>query len=102
VIATNTTVDRTAIPERFRTEGGLSGLPLQRRATEVLKFIKRRSPLPVISVGGIMSAEEALRRLDAGADLIQIYTGLIYRGPSLVPDILKQIPAESTSFEPPG
>jgi dihydroorotate dehydrogenase len=102
VIATNTTVDRAAVPERFRTEGGLSGLPLQRRATEVLKFIKRRSPLPVISVGGIMSAEEALRRLDAGADLIQIYTGLIYRGPSLVPDILKQIPAESKSFEPPG
>jgi dihydroorotate dehydrogenase len=89
VIATNTTINQADIPARARQEGGLSGLPLQRRAMEILKFIKKQSHLPVISVGGIMQADEALRRLDAGADLIQIYTGLIYRGPKLVADILR-------------
>jgi dihydroorotate dehydrogenase len=93
VIATNTTTDHSAIPERFRTEGGLSGLPLRDRAMEILRFVKQRSKLPVISVGGIMSADEALRRLDAGADLVQIYTGFIYRGPTLIREILKRIPA---------
>ena len=93
VIATNTTTDHSAIPKRFQTEGGLSGLPLRGRAMEILRFVKQRSKLPVISVGGIMSADEALRRLDAGADLVQIYTGFIYRGPTLVREILKRIPA---------
>jgi dihydroorotate dehydrogenase len=102
VIATNTTTDHTAIPDRFRTEGGLSGLPLRRRSMEVLQFVKERSKLPVISVGGIMSAEEALRRLDIGADLVQIYTGLIYRGPGLIRDILRRIQPELESLEPPG
>jgi dihydroorotate dehydrogenase len=101
VIATNTTVDHTVIPPSFRAEGGLSGLPLRKRAMEVLQFVKQRSKLPVISVGGIMSADEALRRLDAGADLVQIYTGFIYRGPGLIREILKGIPIESKSLEPP-
>jgi len=92
VIATNTTTDHSAIPERFRAEGGLSGLPLRDRAMEILRFVKQRSKLPVISVGGIMSADEALRRLDAGADLVQIYSGFIYRGPTLIREILKRIP----------
>jgi dihydroorotate dehydrogenase len=102
VIATNTTTDHNAIPAQFRTEGGLSGLPLRRRAMEVLQFVKQRSKLPVISVGGIMSADEALRRLDAGADLVQIYTGFIYRGPGLIREILKRIHAESNAWEPPA
>jgi dihydroorotate dehydrogenase len=102
VIATNTTIDHTAIAERFRTEGGLSGLPLARKAMEVLQFVKRESKLPVISVGGIMSADEAIHRLDAGADLVQIYTGFIYRGPSLIREILKKISTGSTALEPPG
>ena len=101
VIATNTTIDHNAVPAQFRTEGGLSGSPLQRKAMEVLQFVKQRSKLPVISVGGIMSADEALRRLDAGADLIQIYTGLIYRGPGLIREILKRIHTESNALEPP-
>jgi dihydroorotate dehydrogenase len=91
VVATNTTIDHTGVSERARTEGGLSGLPLQQRAMEVLKFIKKRSQLPVVSVGGIMRAEDALQRLDAGADLVQLYTGLVYRGPSLVGDILRRM-----------
>jgi dihydroorotate dehydrogenase len=102
VIATNTTIDHTGIPERFRTDGGLSGLPLQRRSMEVLEFVKQRSKLPVISAGGIMSANEALRRLDAGADLVQIYTGFIYRGPGFIREILKQIAGKPRSLEPPG
>jgi dihydroorotate dehydrogenase len=69
---------------------------------EILQFIKERSKLPVISAGGITSAEEALRRLDTGADLVQIYTGLIYRGPGLIREILRRIPAELESLEPPG
>ena len=68
----------------------------------VLRFVKERSELPVISVGGIMSAEEALRRLDTGADLVQIYTGFIYRGPALIREILRRISTESKSLEPPG
>ncbi len=102
VIATNTTIDHSSIPERLRTEGGLSGTPLQRRAVEVLEFVKQRSKLPVISVGGIMSADEAVRRLDAGADLVQIYTGLIYRGPSLIREILRRLSERPKSAEPPG
>jgi dihydroorotate dehydrogenase len=102
VIATNTTTDHNAVPSQFRTEGGLSGLPLQKRAMEVLQFVKQRSKLPVISVGGIMNADEALRRLDAGADLVQIYTGLIYRGPGLIREILKRIHAETNALEPPA
>jgi dihydroorotate dehydrogenase len=101
VIATNTTIDHDAVPAQFRTEGGLSGSPLRTRAMEVLQFVKQRSKLPVISVGGIMSADEALRRLDAGADLLQVYTGFIYRGPGLIRAILKRIPAESNALEPP-
>jgi dihydroorotate dehydrogenase len=95
IIATNTTIDQAAIAQRSRKEGGLSGLPLREKAMEMLQFVKRRSALPVISVGGIMNAEEARRRLDAGADLVQIYTGLIYRGPALIREILEQVPSQS-------
>jgi dihydroorotate dehydrogenase len=102
IIATNTTTEQTAIPERFRTEGGLSGLPLRGKSTEVLQFVKERSKLPVISAGGIMSADEALRRLDLGADLVQIYTGFIYRGPGLIREILRRASTELKASEPSG
>jgi dihydroorotate dehydrogenase len=83
VIATNTTVDHDGEP------GGLSGRPLTRRALDVVTFVGKRSELPVIGVGGIMSAEDALRMLDAGASLVQLYTGLIYRGPRLLREIVR-------------
>jgi dihydroorotate dehydrogenase len=83
VIATNTTVDHDREP------GGLSGRPLTRRALDVVTFVGKRSELPVIGVGGIMSAEDALRMLDAGASLVQLYTGLIYRGPRLLREIVR-------------
>ena len=81
VVATNTTIDQQAIPEHQRQPGGLSGKPLGTRSLEILRYIKKHSSLPVISVGGIMNEDDAKVRFDAGADLVQIYTGFIYRGP---------------------
>ena len=89
VIATNTTVDHSNIPALVRTQGGLSGTPLRQRSYEILKYIKTRSRFPVISVGGIMNVSDALARFDAGADLIQVYTGFIYRGPGFIGQICR-------------
>jgi dihydroorotate dehydrogenase len=89
VIATNTTIDHSGVPSPRRTLGGLSGTPLRERSCEVLKYIKTKSRLPVISVGGIMNPEDALARFDAGADLIQLYTGFIYRGPGIIRSICR-------------
>jgi dihydroorotate dehydrogenase len=91
IIATNTTINQETIPENKRQTGGLSGKPLRTRALEVLRHIKRNSSLPVISVGGIMSAEDAKERFDSGAELVQIYTGFIYRGPGLVREIAEAL-----------
>ncbi len=93
VIATNTTVARYGIaPGDAATAtqpGGLSGRPLGERAREVVRFIHRETggSLPVIGVGGILDADDAARMFDAGASLVQVYTGLVYRGPGLVRDI---------------
>ncbi len=86
IIATNTTLDHAAIaPDET---GGLSGEPLRARATEVVKFLCDHTQLPVIGVGGICDAESAREKLDAGAQLLQLYTGYIYRGPGLLREIL--------------
>ena len=87
IIATNTTTDQQAIPEEKRQQGGLSGKPLRTRSLEILRHIRKQSSLPVISVGGIMNEDDAKERFDAGAELIQLYTGLVYRGPRLVREI---------------
>jgi len=88
LIATNTTLSRDGIApqdaERATETGGLSGRPLTARALQVVTFVAKESNLPVIGVGGIHTADDALRMLDAGASLVQVYTGLIYRGPGLV------------------
>jgi len=91
IIATNTTIDHSRVPEGRRQQGGLSGQPLKNRSLEVLRFITARTKLPVIGVGGIASADDAKVRLDAGAALVQIYTGLIYEGPGLVREIAKAL-----------
>ncbi|HNK84360.1 MAG TPA: dihydroorotate dehydrogenase (quinone), partial [Flavobacteriales bacterium] len=66
--------------------GGLSGAPVRQRSTEVVKYLRGGLPKPfvIIGVGGIDSAEAALEKLDAGADLVQVYTGLVYEGPALL------------------
>jgi len=95
VIATNTTISRATLKfkdftfqkgETFTISGGLSGKPLANRSTEVIKYLSEKSnrSFPIIGVGGIHSAEDAIEKLNAGADLVQIYTGFIYEGPSLV------------------
>jgi dihydroorotate dehydrogenase len=87
LIATNTTVDHSQIAAHRRQQGGLSGRPLRERSTEIVRFITARTRLPVIAAGGIFSADDALEKFDAGASLIQIYTGFIYEGPALIRSI---------------
>jgi len=89
LIATNTTTDR---PDDLRgehrgEEGGLSGKPIEERATETVRFVAARTDLPVIGVGGVFTAEDAYRKIRAGATLVQLYTGLVYRGPSIAREI---------------
>jgi len=88
LIATNTTVSRDglAVPDAglAAEAGGLSGRPLTERAREVVTFVTKRTELPVIGVGGILSPDDALRLFDAGASLVQLYTGLVFEGPGLV------------------
>ena len=91
IIATNTTIDHSSIPEERRTQGGLSGLPLRKRSTEIVRFIAEKTKVPVIAAGGIMDADSALEKFDAGASLVQIYTGYIYRGPGLIREICRAL-----------
>jgi dihydroorotate dehydrogenase len=90
VIATNTTISREELSSENKKEaGGMSGIPLANRATEVIRFISEKShkAFPIIGVGGIHSAEDALEKIDAGAILVQLYTGFVYEGPGLIKDI---------------
>lgn len=93
VIATNTTITRTGIEHlpQAQESGGLSGAPLTQRATAVIRQLHclLQGAVPIIGVGGIMSADDAHGKLTAGASLIQLYTGLIYRGPDLVKEIAR-------------
>lgn len=98
VIATNTTISREGLKTPKSTiekigAGGLSGKPLTHRSTEVIKYLAEKSgkAFPIIGVGGIHSPQDAIEKLQAGADLIQLYTGFIYEGPDLVKRINKQL-----------
>lgn len=96
VIATNTTIERKGLKSHLtlaEEKGGLSGKPLTNRSTEVIRFLSKKSKgaFPIIGVGGIHSAEDALEKLEAGASLVQLYTGFIYEGPSLIKRINKAI-----------
>ncbi|MCA6422907.1 MAG: quinone-dependent dihydroorotate dehydrogenase [Flavobacterium sp.] len=98
VIATNTTLSRDNLQSENKSEtGGLSGKPLTHRSTEIIRFLSEKSnkAFPIIGVGGIHSAEDALEKLEAGASLVQLYTGFIYEGPKLVKDINQLILAKS-------
>ena len=94
VIATNTTISREGLQSVNKSEmGGLSGKPLTKRSTEVIRFLSEKSnkAFPIIGVGGIHTAEDALEKLEAGASLVQLYTGFIYEGPKLIKDINKAL-----------
>ena len=98
IVATNTTINRSGLSTTNDElqkigAGGLSGKPLKSRSTEVINYIHTKSEgrFPIIGVGGIHSAEDALEKLDAGASLVQLYTGFIYEGPSLVKKINQAI-----------
>ncbi|PZR21167.1 MAG: dihydroorotate dehydrogenase (quinone) [Flavobacterium psychrophilum] len=94
VIATNTTISRDGLVSENKQEtGGLSGKPLTKRSTEVIRFLSEKSnkAFPIIGVGGIHTADDAIEKLEAGASLIQLYTGFIYEGPVLIKDINKRL-----------
>lgn len=94
IIATNTTIERNALISTSQKinsigGGGLSGAPLKNRSTEIIRYINKKTSggLPIIGVGGICSVEDALEKLEAGAVLVQVYSGLVYEGPSLIKKI---------------
>src|SRR5690606_14117523 len=94
VIASNTTISRDGLKssDYLKSQaGGVSGRPLTKRSTEVIRYLSEKSnrSFPIIGVGGIHSAKDAKEKLNAGAALVQIYTGFIYEGPGLVKEILK-------------
>jgi dihydroorotate dehydrogenase len=88
IIATNTTVDHSSIPPQLDQEGGLSGGPLREKSTAFVREIAAGSTIPVIASGGICDAASAREKFQAGAQLIQLYTGFIYRGPGLLREII--------------
>ena len=98
VIATNTTIDRSGLKASLDEvkkmgPGGLSGAPLRNRSTEVIRYLHKQSQgaFPIIGVGGICSAEDAMEKLAAGASLLQVYSGLVYAGPGLVKEVNRAI-----------
>ena len=94
VIATNTTLDRSGLKSSKKDQtGGLSGVPLRNKSTEIIKFLSEKSNkgFPIIGVGGVHSYEDAIEKFNAGADLIQLYTGFVYEGPGIVKKINKSL-----------
>ena len=95
VIATNTTISRAAVVGHplENEAGGLSGAPVKQRSTEVIRAFREllREQTPIIGVGGILSGADAAEKMQAGASLVQVYSGLVYRGPGLVRDVLEMI-----------
>jgi dihydroorotate dehydrogenase len=106
IIATNTTISRKNLktpPEEIEKigAGGLSGKPLKNRSTEVIRYLHQKSggQIPIIGVGGIHSVADALEKLDAGASLIQLYTGFVYEGPVLIRQIKKALLQKSAELQ---
>lgn len=94
IIATNTTISREGLTSANKIEtGGLSGKPLTQRSTEVIRYLHNASggAFPIIGVGGIHSADDAMEKINAGASLVQLYTGFIYEGPGLIKRILRRL-----------
>lgn len=97
IIATNTTIDRSGLSEPQASldqigAGGLSGSPVFKRSTEIIQYLRSQNrDIPIIAVGGIMSGKDALEKIKAGANLVQVYTGLVYKGPALIKEINQAI-----------
>jgi dihydroorotate dehydrogenase len=95
VIATNTTISRDAVRGLPHAEeaGGLSGAPVLEPSNRVIRLLRSAlgTKYPIIGVGGIMSAKDAVSKIEAGADIVQVYTGLIYRGPQLVDEVARAL-----------
>jgi dihydroorotate dehydrogenase len=91
MVATNTTLARPGVFSGVGEAGGLSGAPLRRRSTEVIRYISRATAgrLPIIGAGGVTDAVSAAEKLDAGASLVQLYTGMIYRGPFFAAELAR-------------
>jgi len=87
LITTNTTLDHSSVPQDQDQQGGLSGAPLREKSTAMLRLIVGNTNLPIIASGGVMDAQSAKEKFDAGAALVQIYTGFVYRGPQLIREI---------------
>jgi dihydroorotate dehydrogenase len=101
VIATNTTISREGLKSDqnlVQEMGGLSGKPVTKRSTEVIKYLSEKSnkAFPIIGVGGIYNAQDAIDKLNAGASLVQVYSGFIYEGPSIIKEICEGILKETT------
>jgi dihydroorotate dehydrogenase len=91
IIATNTTLDHSSIAPQLDQAGGLSGAPLRNKSTALAREISARSTIPVIASGGVFDAESAREKFLAGGQLIQLYTGLVYRGPQLLREIMDSL-----------
>jgi dihydroorotate dehydrogenase len=89
IIATNTTLDHSSIPSELDEEGGLSGAPLQEKSTALVRRIVASSEISVIASGGIFDANSAREKFEAGAQLVQLYTGFVYRGPQLLRELME-------------
>jgi dihydroorotate dehydrogenase len=106
IVATNTTTSRGILvtpPGQLHQigQGGLSGKPLQKRSTEIVRYIheKTKGIIPIIASGGVFTAEDAKEKLDAGASLVQVWTGFIYEGPTIVKNILMKLKLNSDSYK---
>ena len=91
IIATNTTLDHSSIPSELDKEGGLSGAPLREKSTALVRSIVASSKIPVIASGGIFDANSAREKFEAGAQLVQLYTGFVYEGPSLPSRLAREL-----------
>ena len=99
IIATNTTISRDNLKSKHQNEiGGLSGELLKEKSNYIIKYLRKKldNNFPIIGVGGIMTKDDAIEKLNSGADLIQLYTGFIYKGPGLIRDINKAIINQSS------
>ena len=91
IIATNTTLDHSSVPPECDQAGGLSGAPLRGKSTALVRAIAARSTIPVVASGGIFDAKSAQEKFETGAQLLQVYTGYIYRGPGLLQEIMENL-----------